>query len=742
MRRTATKSGRKPPSPLAPIEGPWRGLTRAAFVLAIVLVIVRATMSEIIRDEVLPVPGTTAAPAVPGPATGLFLDLLFCGPAMLVLTRRAVDAGYVLRFAWSHIAMLLLACWTLLSVLWASDRFIAIVTAAHWVAALVLLWAMSQIIHSWLRLRLLAGVGFGLFLVLLAQGYYYRFVDLPDFQREWKEHQAEMLRQHGAEQNSTEAVQIGKNIESGDVMGFSTSRNTYAAVLVLLGMVSAGIALQRFTDRDHPGWIVPIEIILALSLLMLYRYVQSKTAYATPILGAGMAAVIWKKRSWIGSHARKLYSAAVVLFVLGALTLVGHGLKHGTLWQLSLTYRWQYWVGSARLFMHYPWLGVGWGNFGESYLTFRLPQAVEEIKDPHNFLVRAFVELGILGGAMMLIWMLRMWWELTQFPVSASEPDASQSPQASHRKAVLFLFLVPLIAIALSALVAIDWQQKSAWIILEVFKRVMFLILLIGGIGLATLRSMQRQELDNRPAPCLLWLMLTGLGLFLLHNLIDFSMFEPGPGFLFALLAGGALGMRLASPKRTRLGTGVTRAGIIFFGVAWLVAVGSGAWNISLAESLAQEGDELVRQNRPDAALAKYLDASKLISINPDYDYRAALLAPSNPMMAREMLAAAIAHDSKSVRYHRSMAELDVDQQDWTNALAEFGKAIELDPNNMGLRIEYADALSRRGQIALAQDQYRRALAVNDELPAEEIRRLPPATVARLRAAVAPHGSK
>jgi tetratricopeptide (TPR) repeat protein len=737
MPRTAPKSRRKTPSPLAPIEGPWRGLTRAAFVLAIVLVIVRATMSELIRDELLPVPGTTAAPAVPGPATGLFLDLLFCLPAILVLARRAVDGEYALRIAWSHVAMLMLAGWTLLSVIWAADRFIAIVTASHWIAALILLWAMSQIVHSWLRFRLLAGAGFGLLLVLLAQGFYYRFVDLPDFQREWKEHQTEMLRQHGAEPNSTEAIQLGKNIENGEVLGFSTSRNTYAAVLVLLGMVSAGIALQRFADRDHAGWIAPIAIVLALSLLMLYRYVQSKTAYATPILGAGIAAVLWNRREWIGSQSRKLYWSAIVVFVLGALALVGHGLKHGSLFQLSLTYRWQYWVGSARLFAHHPWLGVGWGNFGESYLAFRLPRAVEEIKDPHNFLVRAFVELGIFGGALMLIWMLRLWWELTQFPVGASEPDESQTPQASHRKAVLFLLLVPLLAMALSALVSIDWQQKSAWIILEVFKRVMLLILLAGGIGLATLRSMQRQELDDRPAPWLLWLTLVGLGLFLLHNLIDFSMFEPGPGFLFAMLAGGALGMRLSLPQRRRFGTAATRGGMIFIGVAWLVAAGSGAWSIALAESLAQEGDEQVRENRPDLALAKYLDASKLIPFNPDYHYRAALLARSNPMMARELLAAAIAHDPTSVRYHRSMAELDVDQQDWNNAFAEYRTAIDLDPHNMSLRVEYADELARRGQLAPAREQYQTVLSLNDQLPPEEIRRLPPATLARLRAVLA-----
>ncbi|HSZ57336.1 MAG TPA: O-antigen ligase family protein [Tepidisphaeraceae bacterium] len=734
MPRTATKSARKSASTLAPAEGPWHRLTQLAFLIAIVLVIVRATMSEAVRDELLPVPGTTAAPATPGAASGLFLDLLFCLPAMLVLVRRLVDGGYSLRFAWSHVAMLLLGAWTLLSASWASDKFIAIVNAAHWTTALVLLWAASQVVDSWLRLRLLGGVGFALLLVLLAQGYYYRLVDLPDLQREWKEHQADMLHQHGADANSTEAIQIGKNIESGDVVGFSVSRNTYAALLVFLGMVSLGIALQRLADRDHPGWVVPIAIVLVLSLLMLYRYVQSKTAYATPLLGAALIAVLWRRRDWISARSRRLYWITIVAFVIGIVAVMGHGLKHGSLFQLSLTYRWQYWVGAARLLVHHPWLGVGWGNFGQSYLGFRLPQAVEEIKDPHNFLIRALVELGIPGGLLMLVWMLRLWWELTQLPDCAAASDSARAPDAVHRGAILFLLLVPTIAVALNAVIAIDWQQKGPWIILELFKRAIFLLLLVAGLGIASLRSMQRQELDDRPAPWLLASILVAGGLFLLHNLIDFSLFEPGPMFVFALLCGGALGLRLKENPRRPFGTALTIGATVLGGVVWLVAAGGGAWNVALAESMAHDADEMVRAGQGGAAVPRLLDASRLVSINPDYAYRAALLAHDNPLMAREMLAAAITADPMSVRYHRAMAELDANQHEWTNSLAEYRKAVELDPNNIELRIEFAELLRRRGEVAEARRQYQRALELNDALPPQEIRRLPVPRADEIRA--------
>ena len=40
------------------------------------------------------------------------------------------------------------------------------------------------------------------------------------------------------------------------------------------------------------------------------------------------------------------------------------------------------------LFARIPILGVGYGNFSYGYLAYRLPAAAEEIRIPHNMLVR------------------------------------------------------------------------------------------------------------------------------------------------------------------------------------------------------------------------------------------------------------------------------------------------------------------------------------------------------------------
>jgi O-antigen ligase len=756
---SAKKSGKVTPArEPAAVATPWKILTQVAFFLSLVLVIVRMTMQEFLRGSALPVPGSQAAPTTAGPATSLLLDLLCCMPAGLVLLRRVVDRRFFLRLSWSHLAMFLLAAWTLASVFWSSDKFAAIINASHWAAALTLLWSTSQLGHSWLRLRLIGAVGFGLLMVLLVQGYYYRFVDIPELQAEWQKHHAEMLHQQGTELNSTEADQLGKNVASGEVSGFNISRNTYAAVLVLLIVLSGGIVMQRLKDKDSPGWILPVIVAIAFALVMLYVWVKSKTAFATPVIGAILLTLIWFRGKQISLYFRRLYWMVLACGLVAAAAVVGHGMYHGTLVHVSLTFRWWYWVGAARVFLHHPLLGVGWSNFGAHYLAYRLPQAAEEPSDPHNFIVRSFVELGVVGGALTLAWMLRMWWELT---VAGTSPEAatqsierlnSHKDKSAYRgtPALAFLLAVAITAIALDCVVSIDWTISSAWVMLELFKHLLFLLALVTGICVVAIRSTNRQELDDRPAPWLLAAMLIALALFLLHNLIDFSMFESGPMFLFALLAGGVLGIRLPAGRQSTNGRRVAIIGLVLGGIGWLIAAAAGLLPVVRADELAQNADADIRAAgsaegpaatptdvaKLDRAERSLRDAFAIVPINADYAFRAeqaALLARKEPRHLQRLLQQAREANPISVRYLLAQAALNTASGDLGQACANYERILQLDPNNLEVRLQYARLLDQQGRHVEAKTQYGKTLELNSKLASDEIRRLSPRQIEQIR---------
>jgi O-antigen ligase len=747
----------------------WQWLTRLALGLSLAIVIARLMMLESVRSAWPVAAGSAdmAAPVPPGPASGLVLDLLACLPALMVLARRWLDPTFALRFAWSHVPMALLGVWAVLSPTWADDKFAAAVSSAHWLAAVVMLWAVSQVVYGWNQLRLVAAVCFGMLLVHVAQGVYHEAVEHPELRRQWQEEGPKILRERGMEPGSFDAIQFENKVLRGELMGFSASPNTYAAVVVLLAVVSAGAAIQKVLDGRYIGAAL-VAAGVATAAYPIY-FSQSRTAYATPVLAAGALVAIWVLREWLARHACTAFWIGVSLVVLVAAAVVGHGLRHGTLFHESLTFRWRYWVGSARLFKEHLLVGVGWENFGTHYLSTRLMTATEDIKDPHNFVVRFFIELGLIGGVLLLAWMLLLWGELTALPSSgtpgdggggsAEQRDLPQPPPrpspgvpgegeelaeagASGTRTFLAWAAVAAAGVLINIAASVDFDHSAAFATIEVFRRGVFLIVLVCGMSVVGLRVRDQQvAADEGAAPWVLYGMLVGLGVFLLHNLVDFSLFELGPMFLFALLAGAALGARLPPapphPQRRRLAAAALAAGVVL----WIAAAAARVAPVAAAEADAHAGDAAFARGAAAQAAARLEEAFRRVPTNADYAVRAAQAwrLARDPARARALMDAAVAAEpgSPGHRVLRADLELTEAQPDASRVLADYAEAVRLDPKNVPRRVRYGELLERFGQKSEALHQYEQALSDDAQLPSFEKRRLPERKVAELRERIA-----
>jgi O-antigen ligase len=727
-------------------------ITQIAFVLALALVAARCTILESVREPFQVSPGVAPYPLGPGPATSLAIDLLCCLPAILVILRRALERSYTLRHSWSQFLAILLAAWAILSIKWANDKFIAMVSAADFSAAIALFWAGSQLVRTWARLRIVSAVAYGLLLVLLVQGFYYKFVELPDLIHSFEQNKQQILRDRGFAPDSFAAKQFENKIVAGELLGFSTSENSFAAMIVLLAMIGVGAIIQRRTDRDPAGWIALMILPLPFAAWLLFC-TQSKAGMATPILGLILLWGIWQTRGVLATRPAKCFYAGLTAIVCALAAVIGFGLARGRLPTSSLNFRWRYWTAAWRMFWRHPIRGIGWANFGPHYLHDRLPSAAEEIRDPHNFIIRFFVELGAIGGILTIAWMVRLWWDLTR-PITPP-PPSPRATKTQSAAAAGFFFGVAGLAMTIATIASLDFSQDPSFIVIELMKRCLYLCALGIGAMLVGLRSVNDPRLDDRPAPWILYGLLVSLGLFLIHNLIEFSLFEPGPMCLFGLLSGAALGARQPSIAAIRPRAGAA-ATFILATVSSLAAAIFVWLPVTEAENLAQSGDESLRTanlNTPakfDQAAAAYQQAFDRWPLNADYAFRAgralqieldSMLAagkesqvpPSLRVQIRAFYTAAISRDPSDIPAYLQRAGLALQIRDADAVISDFDRAVWLNPNDIGIRLQYAQALQTLRLNQRAVEQLKLALFYNDGLDAKEPRRLPEETVKEIQ---------
>jgi len=504
--------------------------------------------------------------------------------------------------------------------------------------------------------------------------------------------------------------------------------------------IGLGVAIQRIKDADDPAWAVALALSAPLAIWLLV-YTRSKAALLMPVLVAALFAVWWKWRGPLARQSKRWFWIGVGIVALTILAVVGHGLYRHGLPTSSLNFRWRYWMGSWRMFLRHPLRGTGWENFGPNYPRDRLPAASEEIHDPHDFIVRFFIELGAVGGVLLLAWLGRLWWELTR---PASPPTIASPPSPSRKMGqVLFLLGVAAAAIIINIFSSIDFSQNANYLLVELINRLLYFCALVIGLLVVALRSLEKPQVDERAAPWVLYGILIGIGVFFIHNLIEFSMFEPGPLCLVGVLLGSALGIRMGNPPVRQPGISpLAIAGLAMTSVAWLAAANWVVIPIARAEAAAQLGDEKLRAGDFSAACDEYAYATTVLPYNADYPYRAGRalhlsVGPPVPLtdpgqidrairlrgQIQTWYAIAIARDPTFLAAHHLRAIFALQMYDSKQMIADFDRVLQLNPNEASLRLEYAHDLELLHLLPQAREQFKLALTYNQLLDPDDPKR-------------------
>jgi len=336
------------------------------------------------------------AQGIPGPVTVLGLGLGFWLMPILLVISWVAEGRARLSHPWLLLPVGLFVAGAAVSTALAADKSSALVRAAELTGLWVGAWALVESLRSDGERRFLLAVLVAAAAGAAAVGIYQGAYGLPQAWQYFQGHREEVLAQHGIMPGSyAEKAFIGRF--TGGVQAALGHPNVLAALLVLGLLVAAGLAREKWSEVASRGArglaVFPILAMVACAAGLVLT--QSRAGEAAAVVGLWWLVVAWRVRRrglrvalWLAPLVAG--GAAIAL----AAALDGPGAADAL---KSLRYRLDYWQATAEILRRYGLAGVGLENFGLYYTEFKLPAAVEEIRDPHNLVLSVWSSLGLAG---------------------------------------------------------------------------------------------------------------------------------------------------------------------------------------------------------------------------------------------------------------------------------------------------------------------------------------------------------
>lgn len=639
----------------------------------------------------------------------------------------------------------------------AADKREALTTAAEQSTLVLAAWLTIQLARPAWRRRLVLIVLVALAALQGAKGLYQVYVEIPSTLADWQAHRSASLAATGQTVQSPEQRLLEARVVERTAKGYFSLANPYGSMLIVLLLAAAGLAGDKWQrwraqgraaagepSRAPPaarGTIPPAMLAAALTTLLAIPaaaallLTESKGAIAAGAGAVAAAIAIYVVRGWARRHWRALTAAGLVALILAVAAIAAYGARRGGLPSRSMQVRWEYWVASVDILRYHPLLGVGPGNFPDAYLAHRLPGAEESVKNPHNVLVQALAEYGLIGGGLFLALLL---WILAALgaPAAPAEPTLSHGQPRRDGHAAWLLLAVALAALAWR-LVVTTYPNAIVAIydnsLLLVFVAALFAAAWNGESFIAGLTG--SGGLGVLPAIAL------GCGLwgFAAHNLTDFALFLAGAAMMFYVGAGTLLASKSAGSWMLAKGpaAGVSAA-LMAAAIAMAALMLAPALEKSAAVLEAAEAYSMNRFSAADAALARAVSADPLDAATAA-DHAGLLLRAAQHELsedrarqllqrAAEAMRLAVERQPTNAAYRLELLELQVvalepsllsgrwyaPPPDLTAAREKAGKLLREHPDNAALLSMAAQYAFQAGDLPGAAAYLDRAMRIAD----------------------------
>lgn len=320
------------------------------------------------------------------------------------------------RWGWPDVAVFALVAWHTVSALVAFGTGAprpALNMLWDWVSMGLGFLLVRQLVRSPAEIKavliVMIGLACGLSLVAVHQS----LVTLPDARATYesiKGSTEELYQQTGQwmPPGSSLRRQFEARLESSLATATFALSNSLAGFLVPWTVVLGGIVFASLNPTPDASFVGKgtspgqyVTIATGVLLLLLFGFcimlTGSRSAGIAALVGLLLAAIPWV-RTTVRLRPRLRWSLPIcfVAGTAGAVAAFSSASGRAALaaaWR-SVVYRWEYWQATAAMIVDAPWFGCGPGQFQDTYTAYKLPVAVEEVQDPHNWLLEVWATAG------------------------------------------------------------------------------------------------------------------------------------------------------------------------------------------------------------------------------------------------------------------------------------------------------------------------------------------------------------
>jgi O-antigen ligase len=359
---------------------------------------------------------------------GLPVVMLWLALAVVWLLGAVARRQFCSRFGWTDAAVLLLIGLHTLAALWAATHQSprpAVNMLWEWTGLGLGFFLTRQLVVGDREARALTAAMIALAVGLSGYGLYQRKVEMPRAVAQYKADPERTLHEAGiwAAVGSPEAQLFESRLKNTEPIATFALTNSLAATLAPWLVIAVGIAVSA----RRQGWLSTLRIaacVVPVAACLLLT--KSRSSYVATLVGLTLLWLFASQRTWRLGWKLPLGAALATALLLAALLTVGK-YQHPLLAKAaqSLGYRIQYWQSTMHMIADYPLAGCGPGNFQDVYTAYKLPEASEEVSDPHNFLMEVWATAGTPAMLAMLVVLGSFAWSVSG-PLSGHRPKVGR----------------------------------------------------------------------------------------------------------------------------------------------------------------------------------------------------------------------------------------------------------------------------------------------------------------------------